>query len=188
MAVEFRNSLFGFNKDDVLSYVHLKDSELKHLSNTLNAKINELKEQLETLKAEHLATLDIVETLSAENSEMKKQVDEYNKKANELDIMAANIGKLYLVSKASAKSIVDNSEESAMLVSEQSHMQLTNIDDAQNSLQSIAEDILSASKSFVARLDEFQTTLNSVKGRVNENITQNIKISEEFAEIYAKLG
>ena len=74
MAVEFRNSLFGFNTDDVLSQVHLKDSELKHLSNTLNAKINELKEQLETLKAEHLATLDTVETLSAENSEMKKEL------------------------------------------------------------------------------------------------------------------
>ena len=188
MAIEFRNSLLGFNKDDVLSYVHLKDSELKNLSNKLNARIDELQKQLESLKAEHLSVLGTVDSLSRENSQLKEQVDEYNKKTEEIETMSANIGRLYLVSKASAKSIVDKSEESAMLVSEHNDMQLTNIDDAQSSLKNIAESILSASKSFVSRLDEFESSLNEVKGRVNENTTQNVKISEEFAEIYAKLG
>ena len=187
MAIEFRNSLLGFNKDDVLKYVHLKDSELKQLSNTLNARINELQKQLEALKAEHLSVLGTVDSLSQENNILKAQVEEYNKKEKEIDTMSTNIGKLYLVSKASAKSIVDKSEESAMLVSEQNENQLNNIDEAQTSLKSIAENILSASRNFVTRLDEFQTSLNSVKDKVNENTTKNIKISEEFAEIYAKL-
>ena len=128
-----------------------------------------------------------MDNLSQENTLLKAQVEEYNKKEKEIDTMSTNIGKLYLVSKASAKSIVDKSEESAMLVSEQNENQLNNIDEAQTSLKSIAENILSASRNFVTRLDEFQTSLNSVKDKVNENTTKNIKISEEFAEIYAKL-
>ena len=107
MAIEFRNSLLGFNKDDVLSYVHLKDSELKNLSNKLNARISELQKQLEELKAEHLSALGTIGSITRENDELKVKVDEYNQKSNELEVMSANIGKLYLVSKATAKSIVD---------------------------------------------------------------------------------
>ena len=49
MAIEFRTGFLGFNKDDVLNYVHLKDRELKVLSSELNAKIKELEERLEVL-------------------------------------------------------------------------------------------------------------------------------------------
>ena len=188
MAIEFRNSLLGFNKDDVLSYVHLKDSELKNLSNKLNARIDELQKQLEALKAEHLSALGTIGTLTRENDELKETVDEYNKKSDELEIMSTNIGKLYLVSKATAKSIVDKSEENAEIIDKENKKQLNTIDETQGSLKEIAESILSASKSFVSRLDELQTSLHDVKNKVNDNSTQNIKISEEFAELYAKLG
>ena len=188
MAIEFRNSLFGFNKDDVLSYVHLKDSELKNLSNKLNTRIDELQKQLEALKEEHLSALGTIGNLTRENDGLRAQVDEYNRKSDEIETMSTNIGKLYLVSKATAKSIVDKSEENSAIIAAQNEKQLDNIDNTQSSLKEIAESILSASKNFVSRLDELQSSLHDVKSKVNDNTSQNVKISEEFAELYAKLG
>lgn len=188
MSVEFRNSLLGFNKDDVLNYVHMKDYELKNLSNTLNAKIDALSKELETLKEEHLSTLGTVGNLTRENSALKVRVDEYDKKANEIDAMSANIGKLYLVSKATAKSIVSKSEESSSVIALQNEKQLENIENTQSSLKDIADDILSASQNFVARIDELQASLNDVKGKVSSNNIEKAKVSQEFAELYAKLG
>ena len=188
MSIEFRNSFLGFNKDDVLSYVHLKDCELKNLSNNLNARIDELQKQLEDLKAEHLSALNTVGALTRENTGLKEKVDEYDKKATELETMSANIGKLYLVSKATAKSIVDKSEENSAIVAQQTEKQLKNIDDTQASLKNIAENILSASKNFVSRLDELQFALHEAKGKVNDNTSESTKVSEEFAELYAKLS
>ena len=188
MAIEFRNSLLGFNKDDVLNYVHMKDCELKNLSNNLNTKIDQLQKELEELKAEHLSTLATIGNLTRENDNLKNKVDEYDKKANELDVMSANIGKLYLVSKASAKSIVTKSEESSAAIALQNKKQLENIEDTQASLKDIADNILSASKTFVSKLDDLQTSLNNVKNTVSTNNTDSAKVSEEFAELYAKLG
>lgn len=188
MSIEFRNSFFGFNKDDVLNYVHMKDHELKNLSNSLNTKIDELQKQLDELKAEHLAALNTVGTLTRENGELKIKVDEYDKKANDLELMSANIGKLYLVSKATAKSIVEKSEESSAAIALQNERQLKNIENTQSSIKDIAESILSASKGFVTHLDELQSSLDAVKGKVASNNTESAQVSEEFAELYAKLG
>ena len=188
MSIEFRNSLLGFNKDDVLSYVHMKDAELKTLSNNLNSKIEELQKELEDLKQEHLSTLATVGNLTHKNDELKIKVDEYDQKAEELEIMSANIGKLYLVSKASAKTIVAKSEESSVAIALQNEKQLENIEDTQASLKDIADSILSASKTFVSKLDDLQTSLNNVKTEVSANNTESAKVSEEFAELYAKLG
>ncbi len=188
MSIEFRNSLLGFNKDDVLNYVHLKDSELKNLSNNLNAKIDELQKELKALKNEHLSTLGTVGNLTRENDELRTKVDEYNKKAEALEVMSANIGKLYLVSKASAKTIVAKSEENSAAIALHHEKQLENIEDTQASLKDIADSILSASKTFVSKLDDLQTSLNNVKSEVNSNNTDSAKVSKEFADLYAKLG
>ena len=102
--------------------------------------------------------------------------------------MSTNIGKLYLVSKATAKSIVNKSEESSAVIALQNEKQLENIADTQSSLKDIAEGILSASQNFVSKLDELQSSLNNVKSKVSSNNTENAKVSEEFAELYAKLG
>lgn len=188
MAIEFRNSLLGFNKDDVLSYVHMKDSELKALSNTLNDRIDQLQRQLEALKEEHLSALGTIGSLTHENDILKIKVNEYDRKVEEIDAVSAKIGKLYLVSKSTAKTIVDKAEESSEAVSSQTEKNLNSIEDTQASLKEIAESILSASQSFVSRLDQLQTSLTDVKSKVGANTSDSMRVSEEFAELYAKLG
>ena len=188
MAIEFRNSLLGFNKDDVLNYVYSKDAEFKALSKTLNSKISNLENQLEELKAEHLSALSTIGNLTYENELLKIKISEYEKKAAEVEEMSAKIGKLYLVSKSTAKTIVDKAEENFKNVNAQTEKSIENLENTQASLKDITENILSASRDFVGRIDQLQNSLCEVKDAVAENNSSSAQISQEFAELYAKLG
>jgi uncharacterized coiled-coil DUF342 family protein len=188
MAFELRNSLFGFNKDDVFSYINMKDHELKTLSAELNAKIEELNRQLEELKAEHLSALSTIGTLTNENGILKDKADEYDRKREDIDNMSRKIGKLYLVSRSTAKTIVDKAEESSVEVTKQTERNLQSIEAAQASLKEVADVILSASENFVSRLDGLQSSLSDIKSRVYKNTDDSSAVSGEFAELYAKLG
>ena len=187
MAIEFRTGFLGFNKDDVLNYVHLKDRELKLLSSELGAKIKELEERLEALKKEHLSDLETIERLSKTNAELNIKVAEYDSKSAEIDAMSAKIGKLYLVSRSTAKTVVDEAQSSAQILDAQTDKSLQNIESAQASLKELADEILSASQGFVSRIGEFNRTLEDAKSKVDENKSNSSAVSEEFAELYAKL-
>lgn len=187
MAIEFRTGFLGFNKDDVLNYVHLKDRELKVLSSELNAKIKELEERLEVLKKEHLSDISIIDKLTKENSELNIKVAEYDSKTAEIDAMSAKIGKLYLVSRSTAKTVVDEAQANAQIAEAQTEKSLQNIESTQASLKELAEEILSASQGFVSRIGEFNRSLEDAKSKVDENKSNSSAISEEFAELYAKL-
>ncbi len=188
MSIEFRNALLGFNKNDVMEYVSIKDKELKRLSVTLNAKIDELQNQLETLKSEHLQSLKTIGSITAENDNLKAVVAEYDRKAQEIEDMGNKIGKLYLVSKASAKNIVTKAEQSSSLVAEQTNKNLENLELTQTDLKEIAESILTASQNFVEKLDSLQESLANAKLQISENNEESSQISEDFAELYAKLS
>ncbi len=188
MSVEFRNAFIGFNKDDVLSYVHKKDSELKALSSSADAKIGALEASLSKLTEEYKDALAVVATLSAESSALKEKVAEYEKQADELKALSEKVGKLYLVSRSTAETIVANAEESSALIEKQNADSLEGITSTQNSLKEVAENVLSASKEFVKRLDTLNSSLEQAKATVDGNSRSTAVISEEFAELYAKLG
>lgn len=188
MAIEFRNALLGFNKNDVLEYVAQKDKELKRLSVTLNSRIDKLSQELEVLKNEHQSSLSTIGNLTIENDNLKACIAEYEKKIDEIEDIGNKIGKLYLVSKASAKDIVDRAQENSTIVEEQTDKSLANIESTQTDLKEIAEGILSASQNFVERLDSLQNSLDKAKSQISENKDSSSQISDDFAELYAKLG
>ena len=188
MSVEFRNALIGFNKDDVLNYVHKKDYELKALSSSLNKKIEELESKLSTLEDEYRSALGVVASLSAENSELKEKTAEYESKAAELEQLSEKIGKLYLVSKSTAETIVNNAEESSELILKQATESLEKIKQTQDSLKDVAENVLSASENFVSRINSLNSSLEEAKTKLDDNQRSTAVISEEFSELYAKLG
>ena len=74
------------------------------------------------------------------------------------------------------------------MVSNQTDKSLENLEITQASLKEIAEDILTASQSFVDKLDALQDSLTATKIKVSENKAATNVISDEFAELYAKLG
>lgn len=188
MAVEFRTSFFGFNRDDVFEYVHKKDAEMKVLSASMNDKIKALEAELASLKADFNEAVKNNSELSGENSRLAAELDEFKAKADEIESLGRKIGKLYLVSKSSAKSIVDRAEENADIINEQAKIRLQNIEETEESLHTITRQIVSASEKYVSDLSSLSASLADAKEKVSEKDAERIRISEEFSEIYEKLS
>ena len=188
MAVEFRTGFFGFNKDDVLSYVHKKDLEFKTLSKELGAQIEQLKNQLDALNEEHNDALLTVAAISAENDLLKARADEVENKAAELENIGSKIGKLYLMSKATAKTITESAEENSAITEKQTEEHIQNIETTQETLKEIVSKVLASSEEFVKGLDLLGHSLDEAKKQIAENSEASVNISEEFAELYSKLG
>ena len=187
MSVIFRNSLIGFNKDDVLDYIHKKDSELNSLSKSLNETISTLKKEIETLKGEMSVLENSYNSTIKENLDLKVRLNEFEEKSAEIENLSNKIGKLYLVSQSSAKSIVEKANENSQIINSQIENSLKNIETAKETVNELTSKILSASESFVAELSDFNNSFNAAKDTVLENTNESVKISEEFSEIYNKL-
>ena len=188
MAVEFRTSFLGFNRDDVFEYVHKKDAEMKILSASHNEKITALNEGLSNLKNDFNEALKNNVELSSENSRLSEELNAFREKAEEIESLSRKIGRLYMVSKSSAKSIVDRAEENADIINEQTRLRLSNIEQTEDSLRDITKQIVSASQKFVNDLNSLDSSLAKAKAVVSGKEAERVKISEDFAEIYEKLS
>lgn len=188
MSVEFRTSFLGFNRDDVFEYVHKKDAEMKILSASMNDKIKSLEEELSALKSSLEESTQKNADLTEENNRITAELSDFQARADEIESLSRKIGKLYLVSKSSAKSIVERAEENAELINEQTKLRLENIEQTEVVLHSITKEIISASERFVTDIHTLETDLANAKQKVSENNDEHIRISEEFAEIYEKLN
>lgn len=188
MAVEFRTSFLGFNRDDVLDYIHKKDADMKILSASLKDKIKSLEEELSSIKTDFSEALKNNAELSEKNEELTAKINEFEAKKDEIESLSRKIGKLYLVSKSSAKSIVDRAEETASIINEQAQIRLKNITETEDSLHEITKQIVSASEKYVSELSIIENSLAEAKVKVSERDAERVRISEEFAEIYEKLS
>lgn len=188
MAVEFRTGVFGFNRNDVLEYIHKKDADMKIQSAEYKNKIKALEEELTSLKAQFSDAVKNNAELSAENASLTATVQGYKAREDEIESLSRKIGKLYLVSKSSAKSIVDRAEENAEIITTQANIRLQNIEQTEQSLHDITRQIVSASQQYVKELNTIETSLSEAKQIISENNAEKVRISEEFSDIYQKLG
>lgn len=187
MAIEFRTGFFGFNREDVLGYVQKKDAQIKELTADFQEEIDDLSTKLAELGQAFREVSEQNTALNEENRVMREKLTVLEGKEEEIDRMSAKIGKLYLVSQSSAKSIVDKAEENARLAAEETERNLDNIEATQAQIGAITGQIVAASKNFVAELDDLNRSLASAKRKVAENTDETVRISEEFSDVYERL-
>lgn len=188
MATEFRTAFLGFNRDDVLKFVHKKDYEMKAAKEKASTEIATLKALTEELTAKLQSATTENLHLSKENAEMKVRLDEFEAQAESINNTAEKIGKLYLVSKTSAKTILDKAHESSVAISNETSKNLENIVLTQDALSDIKSRLISSADEFIKELEGLNSSLNTAKDTLNKNSEEQIKVSAEFAEIYQKLG
>ena len=119
---------------------------------------------------------------------MKQRLDEFEAQIDSINRTAEKIGKLYLVSKTSAKTIVDKAHESYVSVSNETSKNLENIVLTQDALSDIKARHIASADDFVKELEGLNDSLNSAKDTLTSNTEEQVKVSAEFAEIYQKLG
>ena len=117
MAAGFRKSLFGFQKDDVLSYINQLNNAADKREKELTEALAREKKQADSLQAQLAVANEMASKLS-------EQLAVFEQQKNEMRLMSENIGRLYLVAKSSAALLMKNAEDSRATVEAQTNESL----------------------------------------------------------------
>jgi len=181
MSVGFRKSLFGFNCDDVCEYI-------QNTHKSFVEKETVLKEQVDSLSNDLTKMQESIKELKEEKAKIEVELKKYTDKYDEIERLSQNIGKLYLVSKANAQSVIDSAEESKKIAENEVGKNINLVDDAQTSLSSIKEEINKTSAQFTAKLNELMASLENTKSTLNSSIIAREKKIEEVKEIFESVN
>ncbi len=178
MSVFFRKSVLGFNKDDVKKYIddlYKKMNDAEAASKQREAKLKntilELSESLNNAN-ENIAKLIV------ENDSLKTELEAFRAEKEKIEQLSEVIGKLYLVSKLNAESIIRSAKSIKKQSVEEAERNLDIIEKAHERLLNISQDVQNSSDEYNAKMDEILSSLASTKESI-ENKYKSIHKSEE---------
>ncbi len=181
MSVGFRKSLFGFNCDDVIDYIQESHKRFSDKEKELNQKIESLDQ---TINKVNLQLEDVKSAKAAVEAQLKEYTDKYD----EIERLSQNIGKLYLVAQANAKSIIKNSNENRDIANREVERNLHSIDNAHEQLAALKAEIMQTSNDFVSKVDTLVASLSSAREQVSSNNTDNRELVEQFENLLADVN
>lgn len=180
MSTGFKKSLFGFNCDEVVAYIEKAHKTFKEKELLLNEKIDSLGSELKESSEKNLV-------LTEENAKISAELNLFREKYAEIERLSENIGKLYLVAQANARTIMDNAVSNKEIVAEEINKNLLLLDDAHNSFGAMKEEIIKSTYDFVGGIDSLlQSIDDSVKKFEEKNIADE-EAKNEFEAMYENL-
>jgi len=181
MAIGFRKSLFGFNSDDVISYIERTHKSYAEKEAVLKVKIKELDNSLATAN-------DELEAIKQAKEKIEEELKVYTDKYVEIERLSQNIGKLYLVAQANANSIMQASQESSELSRKEVVRNLTSIEDAHGSLNELKTEILRTSAGFAAKVEVLMSELEATREKINQNISTISENTAVYDAVYNEVS
>lgn len=168
MSKGFRKSLFGFNTDDVISYITASDKSAK-------AKTEELKRQIADLKKEN-------EELKVKNSELSIKADEYESKKEQIRLMSESVARMYLSAKTTSQLMIEKAEASRKLIENENKEQLDTLKRTSESMLSVKEQITATADDYSASLLALCSSLENIMNEINKNNEQTEDAISEFTQ------
>ncbi len=181
MSVGFRKSLFGFNCDDVIAYIEESHKKFSTKETELNQKIDSLDSTIATVNAQ-------LEDVKIAKAAVEAQLKEYTDKYDEIERLSQNIGKLYLVAQANAKSVMQNSAENRDITNREVEKNLHSIDNAHEQLSALKAEIMQTSNDFVKKVDTLVSSLSTARTKITDNNTDNRDLAEQFENLLADVN
>ena len=108
-------------------------------------------------------------------------------KYEEIERLSENIGKLYLVAQANAQAIMSNSKENAELTNLEVEKNLSSIDEAHDSLNTLRDSIVKTSDDFVNEVNNLLKSLDETREKITQNTTTSEKAKEQFETVYESI-
>ena len=176
MSVGFRKSLFGYNQDDVIEYV-------KKLHNNFSLKEDSFKKQLADLENKINSLNKDLAVLENEKASLSEKLSEYNAKKSEMDRLSENIGKLYMVSQANAKTIMANAEENSKIANMEIEKNVSAIEETHKALEGLKQSINETSQIFTKEVVSLMRSLEEAKEKFSADNIKNGEVSEEFTAL-----
>ena len=181
MSVGFRKSFLGFNCDDVIEYIQNSHKKFSEKENELNQKIDSLDNTIANINTQ-------LEEVKSAKAVVEAQLKEYTDKYDEIERLSQNIGKLYLVAQANAKSIMQNSAENRDITNREVEKNLHSIDNAHEQLAALKAEIMQTSNDFVAKVDSLVTSLSTAREQVNQKNIDNRELAEQFENLFENIN
>ena len=181
MSVGFRKSFLGFNCDDVIEYIQNSHKKFSEKENELNQKIGNLDNTIAHINTQ-------LEEVKSAKAAVEAQLKEYTDKYDEIERLSQNIGKLYLVAQANAKSIMQNSAENRDITNREVEKNLHSIDNAHEQLAALKAEIMQTSNDFVAKVDSLVTSLSTAREQVNQKNIDNRELAEQFENLFENIN
>ena len=176
MSVGFRKSLFGYNQDDVIEYV-------KKLHNNFSLNEDSFKKQLADLENKINSLNKDLAVLENEKASLSEKLSEYNAKKSEMDRLSENIGKLYMVSQANAKTIMANAEENSKIANMEIEKNVSAIEETHKALEGLKQSINETSQNFTKEVESLMRSLEEAKEKFSADNIKNGEVSEEFTAL-----
>ncbi len=148
MSAIFRNSLFGFNKEDVLKYI---ESTTAQHSKELHAAQNEIAK------------------IKSELNNAQSEVAAWRAKEQELEQLSVAIGKLYLIAKSNSEKIIQDARENLELSKAESQKNMQGIEAVQAQLQDLYAQLYASGSAFGEELNRLNISLADTKQILNHN-------------------
>ena len=181
MAAGFRKSLFGFNCEDVMNYIERTHKSFSQKEASLKAKADELDTSLTVAKAQ-------IAAIEEAKRKLEEELKVYTDKYDEIERLSQNIGKLYLVAQTNSKSIMKSSEEISEISRNEVVKNLTSIEQAHTSLESIKQEILKTSSDFTSKIEGLMAELEVTKARINEQTLDVQEKIKDFETVYSEMA
>ena len=180
MSIGFRKSLVGFNCEDVINYIEASHKTHAENEEKLKNEISELNNNIENLT-------NTISTLTAERDKIASRLHEFDEKYEEIDRIAENIGKLYLVAQSNAHAIMKNSSESSSLATEEIQKNIAAIAETQDALTVIRSEMADVNKTFSSKLEELMDSLSDTKDKITKKTYDSKQRDEDFAAVMQML-
>lgn len=181
MSVGFRKGLFGFNCDDVLRYIEISQQKFSQSEAAHKVQISELNSELSSAKAK-------IDELALECESLVAELNEFKNKRDELDRLSTSIGKLYLVSQSSAKSVIENSVKSSEIAGAEVSKNIESIDKTHGELVDIKQSLEQTTADFIARISSLCASLESAKAELEERNCNSDKHLAEFTAMFNRIN
>ena len=183
MAVFFRKSLLGYNVEDVKKYIDglfkkMNDSEEEHKIEISNNKqmILELSESLNN------ANQNIADLIS-ENDKLTAEVELYRAEKEKIIQLSEVIGKLYLVSKLNAESIITSATSIKRKTVEEAELNMQVIEQAHQKLLELTDSVNSSSAEYTDKLLSVANSLKDTKASIEKDYKSMNKSEQKLGEI-----
>lgn len=184
MGWKFRNSLFGFNKEDVLSFV----VESRNKENLTEKELTEIKQELSDSKAELESVKTKYYDADTKLTAALEELEKFKAKEQHIDRLCESIGKLYLVAQSNAASIIESAKQSRDESEKLVNSNLSAADEATRRFDEMGTNLKAKTEEFLRSIDELKNLAAETKETVNSNNEEIEKHSKEAECLLAFAG
>lgn len=180
---KFRSSLFGFNREDVLTYV----VESREAENKNRKRIEELDNKNKELEANIQQHKGLNEEISEKLSIAEEKLKDFDQREQALTNLSESIGRLYLVAQANANAVIAAANENVELSKAAVEQNISVASSAEAELLEISRILNEKTKAYTDEIAYLEKQIADARERIIENKAEIAERQTELESITASV-